>query len=120
VTFGEDDSRIRQRNVGLNMALLRRVALSLLKQHPGKGSIATKRYEATLDPTMLEEMGLSEILCQVRRGLYGRSLAEIQGQAALEEDGEVVQRLLPADDRHRPPLRRLGYRQVGQLHRALR
>jgi predicted transposase YbfD/YdcC len=56
VTFGEDDSRIRQRNVGLNMALLRRVALSLLKQHPGKGSIATKRYEATLDPKMLEEI----------------------------------------------------------------
>jgi predicted transposase YbfD/YdcC len=56
VTFREDDSRIRQRNVGLNMALLRRVALSLLKQHPGKGSIATKRYEATLDPMMLEEI----------------------------------------------------------------
>jgi predicted transposase YbfD/YdcC len=56
VTFGEDDSRIRQRNVGQNMALLRRVALSLLKQHPGKGSIATKRYEATLDPKMLEEI----------------------------------------------------------------
>jgi len=56
VTFGEDDSRIRQRNVGLNMALLRRVALSLLKQHPGKGSIATKRYEATLDSKMLEEI----------------------------------------------------------------
>ncbi|MFO0846604.1 MAG: ISAs1 family transposase [Gemmataceae bacterium] len=50
VTFGEGDGRIRHRTVGLNMALLRRVALSLLKQHPGKGSIATKRYEATLDP----------------------------------------------------------------------
>jgi predicted transposase YbfD/YdcC len=56
VTFGEDDSRIRQRNAGLNMAILRRVALSLLKQHPGKGSIATKRYEAALDPKMLEEI----------------------------------------------------------------
>jgi predicted transposase YbfD/YdcC len=56
VTFGEDDSRIRQRNVELNMALLRRVALSLLKQHPGKGGIATKRYEAALDSKMLEEI----------------------------------------------------------------
>jgi hypothetical protein len=37
------------------MAQQRRVALSLLKQRPGKGSIATKRYEATLDPTTLEE-----------------------------------------------------------------
>jgi predicted transposase YbfD/YdcC len=56
VAFGEDGSRIRRRNVGLNVALLRRVALSLLKQHPSKGSIATKRYEAALDPMMLEEI----------------------------------------------------------------
>jgi hypothetical protein len=56
LTFGEDDSRIRQRNFGLNMALLRRVALSLLKRHKGKGSIATKRYEAALDTKMLEEI----------------------------------------------------------------
>jgi len=56
VTFGEDASRIHRRHVGQNMALLRRVALSLLKQHQGKGSIATKRYEAALDPKMLEEI----------------------------------------------------------------
>jgi predicted transposase YbfD/YdcC len=56
VTFGEDDSRIRQRNVGQNMAMLRRLALSLLKQHPSKGSIATKRYEAALDSKVLEEI----------------------------------------------------------------
>jgi hypothetical protein len=27
-----------------------------LKRHPGKGSVATKRYEAALDSQMLEEI----------------------------------------------------------------
>jgi predicted transposase YbfD/YdcC len=56
VTFREDDSRIRDRNSGQNFALLRRVALSLLKRHPGKGSIATKRFSAALDEQFLEEV----------------------------------------------------------------
>jgi hypothetical protein len=56
VTFWEDDSRIQDRNSAQNFALLRRVALSLLKQHPGKGSIATKRFSAALDEHFLEEV----------------------------------------------------------------
>jgi predicted transposase YbfD/YdcC len=56
VTFREDDSRIRDRNAAQNFALLRRVALSLLKRHPGKGSIATKRFNAALDEQFLEEI----------------------------------------------------------------
>ena len=56
VTFREDDSRIRDRNAAQNFALLRRVALSLLRQHPGQGSIATKRYTAALDVEFLEEV----------------------------------------------------------------
>lgn len=56
VTFREDDSRIRDRNAAQNFALLRRVALSLLKRHPGKGSIATKRFSAALDEKFLEEI----------------------------------------------------------------
>jgi predicted transposase YbfD/YdcC len=56
VTFREDDSRIRDRNAAQNFALLRRVALSLLKRHPGKGSIATKRFSAALDEQVLEEI----------------------------------------------------------------
>jgi predicted transposase YbfD/YdcC len=56
VTFREDESRIRDRNAAENFALLRRVALSLLKQHPSKGSIATKRYTATLDEQFLGEV----------------------------------------------------------------
>jgi predicted transposase YbfD/YdcC len=56
VTFGEDANRVQQRNAAENLALLRRLALSLLKRHAGKGSVATKRYEATLDSQMLEEI----------------------------------------------------------------
>jgi predicted transposase YbfD/YdcC len=56
VTFGEDASRIQDRRGGENFASLRRMALGLLKRHPGKGSIRSKRYEATLDVTFLEEI----------------------------------------------------------------
>lgn len=56
VTFGEDASRIRNRHGSENFALLRRLALGLLKRHPGKGSIRSKRYQAALDITFLEEV----------------------------------------------------------------
>ena len=56
VTSGEDASRIRSRHGGENIALLRRLALGLLKQHPSKASIPTKRYEASLDVAFLEEV----------------------------------------------------------------
>ena len=56
MAFGEIDSRIRDRNGAQNFALLRRVALSLLRQHPAQKSIANKRYAAALDETFLEEV----------------------------------------------------------------
>jgi predicted transposase YbfD/YdcC len=56
VTFAEDASRIQKRQGAENFALLRRLALALLKRHPGKGSMRTKRYEATLDVAFLEEI----------------------------------------------------------------
>ena len=43
VTFREDESRIRERQAGENFAWLNRFSLSLLKQHPGKDSVAMKR-----------------------------------------------------------------------------
>ena len=46
VTFREDESRIRERNVAENIAWLRRLALSLIKKHPGKQSMAMKRRMA--------------------------------------------------------------------------
>lgn len=56
VTFGEDSSRVRQRRAAENFAVLRRVALSLLKRHPDKGSLATKRQSAAMDTAFLEEV----------------------------------------------------------------
>lgn len=43
VTFREDDSRIRENHLRQTHAWLNRFTLSLLKQHPGKQSIAMKR-----------------------------------------------------------------------------
>jgi predicted transposase YbfD/YdcC len=56
VTFGEDDNRVCKRHGAENLALVRRTALSLLKQHPSKSSIACKRLAAALDPAFLEEV----------------------------------------------------------------
>jgi hypothetical protein len=63
VTFGEDASRIHRRPGAENFALLRRLALALLKRHPGKGSMRTKRYQATLDVSFLEKILKQESQC---------------------------------------------------------
>lgn len=46
VTFREDDSRTRGRRIADNLAWLRRIALTLLKQNPDKESLAMKRRKA--------------------------------------------------------------------------
>jgi predicted transposase YbfD/YdcC len=56
VSFAEDANRVSQRNGAENLAVIRRVALSLLKQHPDKRSIACKRLLAALDPQFLQEV----------------------------------------------------------------
>ena len=56
VNFGEDGNRVQKRNAAENLALLRRLTLSLLKAHPSKDSIARKRFAAALDPSFLEEI----------------------------------------------------------------
>jgi predicted transposase YbfD/YdcC len=56
LTFDEDGSRIRKRNAAENFAGLRRMALNLLKRHPAKTSIATKRLEAAMDVDFLAEV----------------------------------------------------------------
>jgi predicted transposase YbfD/YdcC len=56
VSFGEDDSRIQERNGATNLALLRKMALCLLKRHPRKDSIARKRKAAALDPVFHAEI----------------------------------------------------------------
>jgi predicted transposase YbfD/YdcC len=56
VTFAEDANRVTRRNGAENLALLRRLTLSLLKAHPEKLSIAKKRFAAALDTAFLEEI----------------------------------------------------------------
>jgi predicted transposase YbfD/YdcC len=60
VGFSEDMNRVSKRHGAENLALVRRLALSLLLQHPGKGSIACKRVEAALNPAFLEEVLLGD------------------------------------------------------------
>ena len=56
VNFAEDGNRVQKRNAAENLALLRRLTLSLLKAHPSKDSIARKRFAAALDAGFLEEI----------------------------------------------------------------
>src|SRR5262249_11221690 len=53
VSFDEDACRIQQRHAAENFALMRKLALGLLKQHAAKMSIARKRKAAALDPAFL-------------------------------------------------------------------
>lgn len=56
VTFHEDSSRVQGRNGAANLALLRKLALTLLKQQPGKASIACKRLHAALNVDFLQQV----------------------------------------------------------------
>jgi predicted transposase YbfD/YdcC len=56
VTFREDDSRIREKQVRENFAWLNRFTLSLLKQHPGRESIAMKRRSCGWNENFLLEV----------------------------------------------------------------
>jgi predicted transposase YbfD/YdcC len=53
VSFGEDASRIQDRNAAENFAFMRKLALCLLKQNPAKMGMARKRKAAALDPEFL-------------------------------------------------------------------
>jgi predicted transposase YbfD/YdcC len=56
VAFNEDGNRFSKRHGGENLALIRRIALSLLKQHSEERSIPCKRLLAALDPAFLQEV----------------------------------------------------------------
>jgi predicted transposase YbfD/YdcC len=53
VTYREDESRIREKHLRENFAWLNRFTLSLLKQHPGKDSLAMKRRSCGWDDKFL-------------------------------------------------------------------
>jgi predicted transposase YbfD/YdcC len=56
VIFHEDASRTRLHNADQNLALLRKIALNLIRQHPAKGSLKGKRYRAALNEDFLLEI----------------------------------------------------------------
>jgi len=56
VVFKEDQARTQHENGAVNLAVLRRIALNLIKQHKGKGSLTKKRYRAALDEDFLLEI----------------------------------------------------------------
>jgi predicted transposase YbfD/YdcC len=56
VTFGEDAYRTADKNAAANLGLVRRTAVTLLKQNPYKGSNKIKAYRASLRPEYLLEL----------------------------------------------------------------
>jgi predicted transposase YbfD/YdcC len=56
MTYREDESRIRDPHIRENFAWLNRFTLSLLKQHPGKDSIAMKRRSCGWSDEFLTEV----------------------------------------------------------------
>ncbi len=56
VSFAEDANHTVARQAAANLALLRKVALSLLKRHPSKEGIGNKRQQAGWDMPFLEEV----------------------------------------------------------------
>ena len=56
VTFREDDARARIGDSAENLAILRHIALNLLKHHPAKLSLNRKRFQAALDEPFLLEL----------------------------------------------------------------
>ena len=53
VAFREDANRTRDKNAGANLGIVRRLAASLLKQMPERGSIHAKRFNAALNEDYL-------------------------------------------------------------------
>ena len=54
VVFREDDSRTRSGHAGANLAMVRKVALAMLKRAPGKESLVTKRLRVGWDDEYLQ------------------------------------------------------------------
>lgn len=56
VTFHEDASRIRSGDAPQNMAVVRHIALNLLRKEPSAGSLKTKRFRAALNDDYLTQV----------------------------------------------------------------
>ena len=56
VSFDEDRNQTAHRQGADNLAMVRKLALTVLKRHPSKGSIRNKRQQAGWDMDFLEEV----------------------------------------------------------------
>jgi predicted transposase YbfD/YdcC len=56
VSFGEDESRIRKGDAPENMAVLRRIAMNLVRQDDRPGSLRQKRKKAGWDDKYRQEI----------------------------------------------------------------
>ncbi len=56
VTFGEDQTRTRQRILANNLSWVRRFAITLLKRHPEKDSIRGKMIRCLMDTAFLDDV----------------------------------------------------------------
>ena len=56
IAFREDDSRFRSGDGPENLAIVRHIAINLLRREPGRGSIAKKRFRAALDDRYLRTL----------------------------------------------------------------
>ncbi len=56
VAFREDGNRTAAGHAGANLGLIRRMAVSLLKQDPAKGGIKAKRLSAALDEEYMAQV----------------------------------------------------------------
>ena len=56
ISFGEDANRMQAKTEAMNLAMLRKLALMLLKEDESKGSIKTKRTKAALNTDFLAKI----------------------------------------------------------------
>src|SRR5262249_40540290 len=56
VAFGEDGNKTHTGHAGANLGMVRRVALSLLRQDTARGSVKAKRLQAALDENYLMQV----------------------------------------------------------------
>lgn len=56
VVFKEDQHRTQHEQGAVNLSVLRRIALNLIKRHPSKGSLKGKRFRSALDEDFLLEV----------------------------------------------------------------
>jgi predicted transposase YbfD/YdcC len=62
VTFGEDESRVREQNAVRNWALLRKMALNLLGRDPSKTSLKAKRKKAAWNNDYMAQLLQSHLV----------------------------------------------------------